>query len=77
MLDTYIVNASTFYISNEETFKLAQNNFEYLGHRCHSNCPRAILSIRSSEYKEYEWNYQWDVKQIILNDFSYALESEY
>jgi hypothetical protein len=41
-------------MSNEETFKLALNNFEYCGHRCLLNCPRDILSLRSSEYKEYE-----------------------
>ena len=37
-----IVNASTFHMTNEETFKLAQINFEYLGHRCLSNRPRDI-----------------------------------
>jgi hypothetical protein len=50
-----IVNVSTFYMSNEETFKLAQNNFEYLGRRYLFNCPRDFLILRSREYKEYEW----------------------
>jgi hypothetical protein len=61
-------------MSNKETFKLAQNNIEYRGHRCLFNCPRDILSLRTSEYKEYK-NHQLDVKQTILNDFSYALKS--
>jgi hypothetical protein len=38
----------------KKLLKLAQNNFEYLGHRCLFNCPRDILSLKSSEYKEYE-----------------------
>jgi hypothetical protein len=64
-------------------FKLAQNNFEYPQHIDASLIVEEgflmnILNTNWTRNKEYEWkNYQWDLKQIILNDFSYALKSEY